>query len=157
MKTRRQKVKRLRCFIGVSLFVHLAALSITLTLLFVWFQTTHSIILYFRALILLRILFLVFSLCYPINKPEFLIGVNDKVLRAWSYVPPLWAWLLIGRIDMYLFRWTIPIINVIWFLFKGPIDTFQFIAFFIHDVYYLIDYKATFYLIYYLGTPRSKQ
>ena len=153
---RKGKIKRFRWFIGFSLLIHLAALCITLTLLFVWLETTHSTILYFRALMLPRILFLSATLCWPVGRIEFLIGVNEKILRAWSYIPPLWAWLLIGRVDWYLLRWTIPIVNIFWFLFKGPIDTLQFLAFFIHDIFYLVDYVGTFYLIHRLGIPHSK-
>ena len=153
MRNRKQKLVRFRCFVALSLVSHLIALSITLILLLTWFETPNSIILYFRGLILLRIVLLLLTLCYRIKKVEYLIGTHPgfKLVRHWSSIPPLWAWLLIGYLDWYLFMWTILIINVFVFMFKGPLDTFQFVAFFLHDIFYIIDYKLTFFFIYYLG------
>ncbi len=155
-----QKSRRLQTifkrYVILALSFHLSVTALTLVYLNAWWKSGYTVVLFVRGLVVVRILLLFRVLSIQINVLS-IFGVNNyyKIIRHFKGHPSLGLWLLIGFVDLYLVRSIVPWINLSHFLFKGPVHTIQFPAYFLLDSLYLLDFYVTLYWIYYAGVRRN--
>jgi hypothetical protein len=84
-------------------------------------------------------------------KPKY----NFMLIKVWRYYPQLGAWLLIGYIDLFLFRFSVFIVDLILFIVTDSFITTQCLVYFMIDALYLIEFYLTFYLLYNIGVIKN--
>ncbi len=161
--TKRNKQQLLRRIfkkhVAITLSLHIILTIITILYIFIWWDSGYILTLFLRALLLARIGLLLHILTKRKINILKIYGTGDyyKIIRHVKYYPSLGIWLLIGFIDIYLLRWSILFIDLIHFLFNGPITTLQFSAFILLDLLYILEFYLTVHILYYRGIRRNVQ
>ena len=159
-KDKKDRTKHLRAVfrrhVCLALALHTTLATLTALYLFVWWDTGYTLVLFARALVLVRILLLLRVLSLRIDVLSIYgVGRYYKIVRHFRRYPPLGAWLGVGFVDLSLVRWKLPLFDTVHFVFVGPVNSLQFPAYLALDLLYLADFYVTLHWVYYAGVRRN--
>lgn len=140
-------------YVLLALVSHLFLISLTVLYAIVWHSSGYTAVLLFRIPNVLRAVLLVGVLFTRINVLSVMgVGRYYKIVRHFKRYTVLGLWLVVGFADVYLLRWfTMPLLDVLHFTLRGPINTLQFPAYVLLDVLYIGDFYLTLHWVYYAG------
>ena len=137
-------------YVFFVLWIHFILLVITVFYILFWWRKGYVIILFFKSLAFVRFLLLLGVFCtkIPVDKIYGRPNHYYKRLRHFSLYPCLGWWLLLGFVDLYIFRITIPVVDILYFFIKDKYISIQFLSYLTLDFAYIVEFHLTLYILY---------
>lgn len=123
-----------------------------------WAESEFRWTLFLHVANLIRAILLLYVIAFVDVSVVKIMGIGKyyKIIRHFRYYTPLGLWILIGFVDLYLLRYTIVIMDIMYFtVFAREIDTFQITTYLLLDVLMIGEFYFSIYTVYYNGVWKN--
>jgi hypothetical protein len=159
LKKKEKRINRyFKCITLLCILIEIASVIPFLSCFIIYIDTGLFWTLIPKFIQLIRIILLVYTL-FMKTPVYWLRGIRIShtimLIKHWKIFPPLGLWLLIGFVDLLLFRVLTILIDFIVFLALDSIGTTQSLLYIATDLIYVLEFYLTLNILYYIGVVNN--
>jgi hypothetical protein len=144
--------RRLRRSILIALVVDLFILALGLFILAFYWASTYNWAIFLKGLHVVRVALLFSAYCSRINPLEMVGGTNQlKLLKVFSQYAPLHGWIIVGWLDLVVFRVPLLPVDLLVLSLTGSFLSLRQLLFVSLDVWLIFEFFLSNYLVYRRG------